>query len=134
MSLDRFLERKEDVKLAVSRLREAVIQPESDLIRDAVIQRFEFSFESVWKAIKLYVEHQGLVCGGPRATLKKAFELELITAAEDGDTWLAMLDDRNRISHNYDQELAQAIYQRIVRDYTPILTNMAAIIDALRWD
>lgn len=132
MSPDRFLERKADVKQAVSRLEEAVIQPETDLIRDAVIQRFEFSFESVWKALKLYIEHQGFECGGPRATLKKAFDLGLIDSAEDADVWLGMLDDRNSISHTYDQALAQAIYQRIVQNYSALLTKMASIIDKLQ--
>lgn len=134
MSPDRFLERKEDVKHLVSCLEEATVQPESDLIRDAVIQRFEFSFESVWKALKLYIEHQGFECGGPRATLKKAFALGLIASADESDVWLGMLDDRNRISHTYDQALAQEIYQRIVRDYTALLTKMAAIIDKLQCD
>ena len=37
MSKERFAERKAELQNAVKRLREAVAQPESDLIRDAVI-------------------------------------------------------------------------------------------------
>ena len=49
MSKERFIERQADVHESVSRLSEAVAQPESELIRDATIQRFEFTFEVVWK-------------------------------------------------------------------------------------
>jgi hypothetical protein len=45
MSKERFAERKADLQNAVKRLQEAVAQPENDLVRDAVIQRFEFTFE-----------------------------------------------------------------------------------------
>jgi len=66
MSKERFAERQIDVRNATARLIEAVGQPESDILRDAVIQRFEFSFELVWKTLKLYLERQGHECGGPR--------------------------------------------------------------------
>jgi len=56
MSRDRFLERQVEVRNATARLLEAVAEPESAIVRDAVIQRFEFSFELVWKTLKLYLE------------------------------------------------------------------------------
>lgn len=45
MSKERFIERQRDVRESAARLGEAVAQPESSLVRDAVIQRFEFTFE-----------------------------------------------------------------------------------------
>ena len=71
MSQERFLERQADVRASSMRLREALAQPGSDLIRDATIQRFEFTFEVIWKALKLYLEHQGHDCGGPRPTSRR---------------------------------------------------------------
>ena len=59
MSRERFAERQVDVRASADRLAEAVAQPESELIRDATIQRFEFTFEVVWKTLKLYLERQG---------------------------------------------------------------------------
>lgn len=78
MSKERFAERQADVRASTSRLAEAVAQPESELIRDATIQRFEFTFEVIWKTMKLYLERQGYDCGGPRSTLKKTFAENLI--------------------------------------------------------
>lgn len=134
MSKERFTERQADVRDSAARLTEAAAQPESDLVRDATIQRFEFTFEVVWKTLKLYLERQGHECGGPRQTLKKAFAENLIFTPEHADVWLQMLDDRNLTSHAYDEELARQIYGHIVGDYTSLLAGMADKIQTLEWD
>lgn len=134
MSKERFNERKADVRDSAIRLTEAVSQPESDLIRDATIQRFEFTFEVVWKTLKLYLERQGHECGGPRPTLKKAFAENLIHSTEEADRWLQMLEDRNLTSHAYDESLAHQIYRHIVEIYAPLLGSMADKIQTLNWD
>lgn len=134
MSKERFNERKDDVRESATRLAEAVVQPESDLIRDATIQRFEFTFEVVWKTLKLYLERQGYECGGPRPTLKKAFAENLIPTTEEADRWLQMIEERNLTSHAYDEALARQIYQHIVEVYAPLLGSMADKIQTLNWD
>lgn len=134
MSKERFAERRAEVRNANARLQEAVAQPETPILRDAVIQRFEFTFELVWKSLRLYLEHLGLECGSPRATLKKAFSEGLIQTLEEADLWLRMLEDRNLTSHAYDESLAERIYQHIVLDYAPLLNRMAERIQTLPWD
>lgn len=134
MSKERFIERQTDVRDSVARLAEAVAHPVSPLIRDATIQRFEFTFEVVWKTLKLYLERQGYECGGPRPTLKKAFAENLIATSEEADVWLRMIEDRNLTTHAYDEALANLIYGHIVQDYAPLLSNMANRIQSLGWD
>jgi nucleotidyltransferase substrate binding protein (TIGR01987 family) len=134
MGRERFTERQADVRESATRLAEAVAQPETELIRDATIQRFEFTFEVVWKTLKLYLERQGHECGGPRSTLKKAFAENLISTPEEADRWLQMLEERNLTSHAYDEALARRIYGHIVQDYAPLLCGMAENIQTLQWD
>jgi nucleotidyltransferase substrate binding protein (TIGR01987 family) len=134
MSRERFTERQAEVQKAVARLAEAVALPETELVRDAAIQRFEFTFEIVWKTLKLFLERQGYESGGPRPTLKKAFSEGLIANREEADVWLQMLEDRNLTTHAYDQALAERIYRNISRDYAPLLGAMAARIQSLSWD
>lgn len=134
MSKERFIERQTDVRESAARLAEAIAQPESELIRDATIQRFEFTFEVVWKTLKLYLERQGHECGGPRPTLRKAFAENLISSPEEADLWFQMLEDRNLTSHAYDEALANRIHRHIVRDYAPLLCGMALKIQTLEWD
>jgi nucleotidyltransferase substrate binding protein (TIGR01987 family) len=134
MSKERFAQRKAELQNAVQRLREAVAQPENDLVRDAVLKRFEFTFELVWKSLKLYLERQGLDCGGPRSTLKKAFAEGLINSTDEADVWLRALEDRNLTSHAYDEALATRIYRRVVEDYVALLGQMAGKIATLSWE
>ncbi|MFM8410781.1 MAG: nucleotidyltransferase substrate binding protein, partial [Alphaproteobacteria bacterium] len=106
----------------------------SELVRDATIQRFEFTFEVTWKTLKLWLERQGHSCPSPRATLKTAFEQGLIPSAEEADVWLRMLEDRNLTSHAYDQALAGRIHGHVLEAYAGALARMASTIAALRWD
>lgn len=55
-------ERINDFVNALSRLQEALEKDISDdIIIDGIIQRFEFTFEQSWKAMKLYLEDQGIL-------------------------------------------------------------------------
>jgi nucleotidyltransferase substrate binding protein (TIGR01987 family) len=105
---------------AVERLRAALDVSETDLTRDATIQRFEFCFELAWKNIQEKAHSEGLDCVSPRNCLKTAFKAGWI---DDEAGWLAMLEDRNRTVHTYDETLAKAIYARIV-NYMPLLESL----------
>jgi nucleotidyltransferase substrate binding protein (TIGR01987 family) len=98
---------------AFGRLQEAVAEPPSSLQADAVLQRFEFTFELLWKALKIYLaEKEGIEVSSPKGTLKAAFREGLIKS-EDEETYLKMLEDRNASTHVYDQQEAGEIYARI---------------------
>lgn len=82
--------------------------------RAAVIQAFEFTFETFWKAFKKIVEAQGQAAPFPRTAIAGAFQLGVIV---DEDTWLNMIRDRNQTSHVYNEEVSQAIYTNITSHY-----------------
>ena len=90
---------------AVQRLREAVEEhlkhPNNDVIRDGMIQRFEFTFELSWKAAKEYLLDQGVAneLNFPKQVLKSAYGNQMIN---DESVWLDMLESRNRTSHIYE--------------------------------
>jgi nucleotidyltransferase substrate binding protein (TIGR01987 family) len=100
---------------ALQRLKEAIEefkQPgASDVVRDGVIQRFEFTYELAWKTTKAYLEDIGIVdVNSPKAIFKEAYVQRLIT---NEDNWLLMLKDRNMTSHTYKEEMAVGIAERI---------------------
>jgi nucleotidyltransferase substrate binding protein (TIGR01987 family) len=134
MSRERFAQRQREVLAAAARLAEAVAAPQTDLSRDGVIKRFEFTFDLAWKTLNLYLERQGHECGGPRPTLKKAFAEGLIQTPDDADVWLQMLEDRNLTSHAYDEALAASIHHNIVTRHAPRLSAMAQQLQSLAWD
>jgi nucleotidyltransferase substrate binding protein (TIGR01987 family) len=121
MSKERFLERQANAKDSVSRLLEAVFLVKSEIVRDAVIQRFEFSYEAVWKALQIYLEYQGHECPGSRSVVRKAFAERFILTEEEADLWFQMIVDRNLTSHAYDVELSERIYANILSKYAALL-------------
>ena len=133
MSRERFIERQMSAKESVGRLVEAVSLEKSDIVRDAVIQRFEFTFEAVWKCLQIFLEHQGHECPGSRTVIRKAYAERLISSPEEADIWFQMVEDRNLTSHAYDEELSEQIYANIVAKYVPLLQVMATKIQTLEW-
>lgn len=100
----------DSLQSALARLRDALAQPKTEWTRDASIQRFEFTFELAWKAIKRFGREEGVEPPSPRQALKAALRLGWI---EDDSAWLTMLDDRNRTSHTYREATAEEIYSRL---------------------
>lgn len=114
--MKRFTERKEDLKNAINRLKEALNQEENDLMIDGVLHRYEFTFELAWKTLKDYLEYLGIAMntGSPREVIKESFAHNLI---QDGEIWLKMMLARNSLSHLYDEEISRKIYLEIKNEY-----------------
>lgn len=120
----RLAERINDFVNALSRLQEALEKDISDdIIIDGIIQRFEFTFEQSWKAMKLYLEDQGILdeAVSPRSAIRAAFKYKMIP---DGDVWIQMMLDRNRTSHMYDETIAKNIVKRIKDTYVKEFTKL----------
>lgn len=95
---------------ALRRLEEALAKPEDAIVRDASIQRFEFTFAMAWKAMQRYALGEGVECVSPRDCFRVAFRLGLI---EKDAQWMAMVEDRNRTAHTYDEQSARTIYRAL---------------------
>ncbi len=95
-------------KEANKRLNEALCLKEENAIkRDAVIKRFEFTFELLWKTFKRIARFEKFDCFGPKDAFKIAFKLELI---ENEELFLELIDARNKTAHVYSEEEAKKIY------------------------
>ena len=105
MNSTRLFERIADYRKALARLHQALA--ETDLVRDATIQRFEFTFEMAWKAMKLYLEFKGVDVRNPKDTLREALAQGLIG---DGNAWTELQEQRNLTSHTYDEGIAKSVF------------------------
>ena len=106
----------------ISRLKEVLEHKEldhNDFIRDAAIQRFEFTIELFWKVLKKVLQHEKIESTTPRDTISKAFQYNLIN---DEKIWLTMLDDRNNASHAYKEAEAKRIFKAI-NTYLPVFES-----------
>ncbi|RKD32263.1 HI0074 family nucleotidyltransferase substrate-binding subunit [Thermohalobacter berrensis] len=117
VNLNKIKDKLEDLKKAFKKLQEVTERDylEDDIVLDAAIQRFEFTYELSWKLMKAYLEYNGnLKATSPRKAIKEAFKEGLI---EDGEIWLKMLQDRNKTSHTYNQESAIEIFNNVKNEY-----------------
>jgi nucleotidyltransferase substrate binding protein (TIGR01987 family) len=125
--MEKLKERLDSCQRALSTLDEALNMPFSIIVRDGSIQRFEFSFEALWKLLKAYLEqHEGIVCNSPKSCFREALQIGLLSAA-DTQTCLAMTDDRNLTAHTYIEALAKRIYRRLPAYLTVMQSLMAQI-------
>jgi nucleotidyltransferase substrate binding protein (TIGR01987 family) len=91
--------------------REHATQPASLLMRDGVIQRFEYTYELSWKLLKRFLEEvQGLNdvdALGRKELFRHGHESGLI---EDPLRWFGYHQARNLTSHMYAEGIAQQVY------------------------
>jgi len=109
--------KREQTERALASLQELVPQylenKENIILRDAMIQRFEYSTEAFWKYLEAYlsIEHN-LSANSPREVIRTGLKAKLYSE-EISKELLQMLDDRNLTSHTYVEGLAETIAGRI---------------------
>lgn len=112
--MERLDQRIEVARRALALLSELADQRDlTPLQRDAAIQRFEYTFEAVWKTVQLYLRvHEGIEPGSPKGVARASLQVGLLDESETR-TALAMTDDRNLTAHTYNEELARQIASRL---------------------
>lgn len=127
--MTKFNDKYEKYCNAVERLSDAATNfrfsmPEiaQDIMRDAIIQRFEFSAELAWKTMREYLIEEGVsVPATPKGVVREAYAAGLIS---DEQIWSDLLRDRNLTSHTYSEETARNIFARICTDYLYVLQQL----------
>lgn len=94
----------EQFEKALQRLREVLALNETDVVRDALIQRFEFTFEMAWRSLWRWLNDQGeRLPEKAYDVLASALQGKLVT---DGALWDRIREYRNLTSHTYKEETA----------------------------
>ena len=116
MTIEQVKIRYEDFEKALNKLKIALEKDISadDLYLDGTVKRFEFCFELSWKLMQAFLAYDGFIVNSPRSAIRKSFEVEFISNAED---WIKMLEDKNLTTHTYDEETAMEIYRNIAEKY-----------------
>ncbi|PAV27393.1 nucleotidyltransferase substrate binding protein (TIGR01987 family) [Tamilnaduibacter salinus] len=122
----RWQQRLRNFQKALAQLNEAMALADeralSRLEKQGVIQAFEYNYELGWNLLRDYLKWQGLAhITGSRDTIREAFSAGLI---EDGEAWMRMLVDRNRTSHTYNEDTADAILAQVRLEYHGLLRTL----------
>lgn len=92
-----------------------------EIIKEGLIQRFEYTHELAWNVMKDYAEYQGNNnVGGSRDATREALQLKII---EDGEQWMDMIMSRNKTTHTYNEATAEEIYNKIIEVYFPLFLS-----------
>jgi nucleotidyltransferase substrate binding protein (TIGR01987 family) len=101
-----------------------------DIIKEGLIQRFEYTHELAWNVMKDFLVESGntKIFGSKDATLE-AFSAGLIL---HGEVWMDMINSRNKTSHTYNEEVADEIFFKIMNEYHSLLMAFAATMQRMK--
>ena len=127
----RWLYRYRNFSRALVLLREAAEEDPaqlSDLEREGLIQRFEYTFELAWKTLNDRLAFDGVHLSTitPRNVIRAAFEAGMIDECE---AWIDMLTDRNTMSHQYDFAKFGAVADSIHRRYLALFESLWDLLE-----
>jgi nucleotidyltransferase substrate binding protein (TIGR01987 family) len=108
---------------------EAVLRlPKDDIVRDATIHRFEYTYELAWKMIKRHLEWAG-TSDADSLTRKNLFrEAARIGLIADAEAWFDYHEARNLTSHTYDEVLAEEVYET-ARRFAPDARRLLEVLN-----
>ncbi len=90
---------------------------QSEFMKEAVIQRFEYTHELAWNVMKDFLLEVGdIKVFGSKDATREAFQADLI---DNGDVWMEMIKSRNKTSHTYNEETAEDIFLKVIHLYYP---------------
>ncbi|MBV1928424.1 MAG: nucleotidyltransferase substrate binding protein [Gammaproteobacteria bacterium] len=85
------------------------------IIKEGLIQRFEFTHELAWKVLKDYLEYEGHQnINGSRSATRAAFNIDLI---DNGQVWMDMIESRNKTVHTYHKNILNEEFEKINHSY-----------------
>ena len=125
----RWVQRLDNYERAVRRLEGAValLLDQSgfgievdELLKEGLVQRYEYTQELAWKLMKDYEEFQGYTdIQGSRDAIRKALAMGLVSDRE----WMETIASRNITSHCYDEAEFNAIFSKIVTTNVPLFRD-----------
>jgi nucleotidyltransferase substrate binding protein (TIGR01987 family) len=110
----RYIEKLSLAKRAIGTLHEILEETQqNEYIRDASIQRFEYTTEAAWRSLQAYLNSECLLdIRYSVPAFKKAFEIGLIDESHCYGL-IGVVKDRNLTSHAYIEAVASSIYAHI---------------------
>ncbi|MBD7914710.1 nucleotidyltransferase substrate binding protein [Clostridium sp. Sa3CUN1] len=121
-----------NLKKAYIKLKEVsdIYDGQNDIIRDSLIQRFEFTYELTHKTLREFMKYLGVTLENsfPRTIFKKAYVNNLIS---DDKTWINLLEDRNSTFHIYSEDMPKEIADRIISNYVSAIGELIDNLEKL---
>ena len=100
---------------------------EKDTIRNGQVQKFEVCVELFWKTAKKFLyEVHGLEALSPKAVMKTLYRINYADE-KNYEALMEMINDRNRLSHIYNEARFNEIYNRLA-EYLQLMIHLTRTI------
>src|SRR5699024_3422368 len=98
-----------------------------DLIKNGRIQKFEYSTELAWKVSKIYLElEMGIMSHSPKEVYRLLFREKKLDEKQL-QALLKTIDNRNRLSHIYHEEMYDIIYEELP-EHLEVLEDIVLVL------
>lgn len=131
----RWIQRYNNYCKALEQLKKAVELSKtrnlSELEEQGLIQAFEFTHELAWNTLKDFLGQRGNQnIYGSKDAVREAFNYGIL---ENGETWMEMIQSRNRSSHTYDEkiakEIAAAVTEKFYQEFVFLQQKLSGLKD-----
>ena len=116
--MEKYSRTVEKFRKSLNKFKEIVENPvfpelfKEEFLIEITTKRFEYTYESMWKAIKEFLRKQGIECNSPKSCFSEAIKEGIIP--EEYERILSeIVMMRNRLVHIYDEESAKDLFQKI---------------------
>ena len=96
--------------------------------------KFSITFDLAWKVMKdVLIQYYFIidfVSGSPRDVLRQSYKANLIS----NDKWMEMLQARNELDHDYDNEIVLLYCDKIINKYIDLFYEFKDVIKSLELD
>ncbi|OGV26221.1 MAG: nucleotidyltransferase [Legionellales bacterium RIFCSPHIGHO2_12_FULL_37_14] len=106
---------------------EASKHPNNDLMRDGVIQRFEYTMDLAWKLMHRYLKLLQIdetTIRSKNDIFREAARLKIINNAE---AWIGYYAARNETAHDYNKNKATLVYEK-AKLFLPDVTLLLEVL------
>ena len=121
--MDQLITRRiKDFGDAIASLKEAIDRKDIDAMfrRDTALLRFELAAEFAPKVTRQILDAvYSVQVSIPKEVFREALQARLVSE-DDTEMFLEMVDDRNRMVHDYNERFADTLFKKVVEAYAPV--------------
>ena len=104
-------------------------EPYNTVVLTGLVGLYENCFEQSWKMMKEILEAHGYeegATGSPKIILKTAYKAGMI---KDEEAWLRALQERNNVTHSYNQKIALGIVRQAKSTFYDLFVQLKEEVD-----
>ena len=104
-------------------------EPYNTVVLTGLVGLYEICFEQSWKMMKEILEIHGYAegaTGSPKIILRTAYKAGMI---KNEDAWLRALQERNNITHSYNEKIALEIVRQAKSIFYNLFVQLKEEID-----